>query len=155
MAVPCYLGRVLDASGAPVGTCFQVEPGLLVTAWHVLVDLDAGDVGGVVLVDGLPPGDAAAVPAEVVRVDPVHDLAVLRRSVPLPASVVGLVRADDVPPKTAVMVTGGFKGRSRELTRMCGDVLRGKAEVFEQISRRRRFAVSVEADHRAARVIGQ
>ena len=39
--VPGYLGRVLDDDGAPVGTCFQVTPGVLVTAWHVLDDIGA------------------------------------------------------------------------------------------------------------------
>jgi hypothetical protein len=39
--VPGYLGRVLDADGAPVGTCFQVAPGVLVTAWHVLSAIGA------------------------------------------------------------------------------------------------------------------
>ena len=39
--VPGYLGRVLDGDGAPVGTCFQVAPGVLVTAWHVLDDIGA------------------------------------------------------------------------------------------------------------------
>ena len=40
--VPGYLGRVLDGDGAPVGTCFQVAPGVLVTAWHVLDEIGAG-----------------------------------------------------------------------------------------------------------------
>ena len=39
--VPGYLGRVLDGAGDPVGTCFQVAPGVLVTAWHVLEDIGA------------------------------------------------------------------------------------------------------------------
>jgi len=42
--VPGFLGRVLDGSAQPVGTCFQVVPDVLVTAWHVLDDLGAGDV---------------------------------------------------------------------------------------------------------------
>lgn len=51
--VPGYLGRVLDADGTAVGTCFQVAAGVLVTAWHVLNDLDAGDPGATVSVDAL------------------------------------------------------------------------------------------------------
>ena len=43
--VPGYLGRVLDAATAPVGTCFQVAPGVLVTAWHVLDDIGAASRG--------------------------------------------------------------------------------------------------------------
>lgn len=104
--VPGYLGRVLDGVGEPAGTCFQVEPGLLVTAWHVLVEVGAGDVGAVVGVDGLPAAGAPAVPAEVLRVDPVHDLAVLRREAPLPASVVGLSASDEVRLTTPTVVTG-------------------------------------------------
>jgi len=30
--VPGYLGRVLNSAGTPAGTCFQVAPGVLVTA---------------------------------------------------------------------------------------------------------------------------
>src|SRR4051812_50135088 len=58
-----YLGRVLDSAGAPAGICFQVEPGLLVTAWHVLVEIGADEVGAMVGVDGLPAAGAPAVPA--------------------------------------------------------------------------------------------
>jgi hypothetical protein len=54
--VPGFLGRVLDGSAQPVGTCFQVTPGVLVTAWHVLDDLGAGDVDAVVEVDPLQVG---------------------------------------------------------------------------------------------------
>jgi tetratricopeptide (TPR) repeat protein len=104
--VPGYLGRVLDGAAAPAGTCFQVEPGLLVTAWHVLVEVGAGGVGAVVDVDGLPAAGAPAVPAVVLRVDPVHDLAVLRREVPLPRSVVGLSASDEVRLGTSTVVTG-------------------------------------------------
>ncbi|MGH4026586.1 MAG: CHAT domain-containing protein, partial [Pseudonocardiaceae bacterium] len=103
--IPRYLGRVLDADGAPVGTCFQVAPGVLVTAWHVLNDLDAGDAGATVGVDSLD-GAAGCVPAEVVRVDPVHDLAVLRRAEPLGASVPGISVTDVVELRTEVVVTG-------------------------------------------------
>ena len=104
--VPAYLGRVLDAAGAPVGTCFQVEPGLLATAWHVLVDVGGGDVGAVVSVDGLAPGGPGPGPAVVLRVDPVHDLAVLRRESPLPESVGELVATDGVGLRVEVVVTG-------------------------------------------------
>lgn len=52
-----HLGN--EASDLAATTCFQVIPGVLVTAWHVLDDLGAGDV------------------------DPVHDLAVLSATEPL------------------------------------------------------------------------
>jgi len=54
--VPGYLGRVLEGDGSPVGTCFQVAPGVLVTAWHVLDDIGAGDEGARVAVDPLAGG---------------------------------------------------------------------------------------------------
>ncbi|HZN18199.1 MAG TPA: tetratricopeptide repeat protein [Micromonosporaceae bacterium] len=103
--IPPYLGRLLAPDGEPVGTCFQVAPGVLVTAWHVLDDLGAGSRDSVVTVDsldgGLPPAEA-----QVVRVDPLHDLAVLRRSEPLGACIAGLAATDTVPVLTPVMVTG-------------------------------------------------
>jgi hypothetical protein len=73
--VPGYLGRVLDGDGAAAGTCFQVAPGVLVTAWHVLDDVGAGGDGDRVQVD--PLGGGAAFGALVMRTDPLRDLAVL------------------------------------------------------------------------------
>jgi hypothetical protein len=67
---------------------------LLVTVWHVLVDVDAGEVGGAVRVEGPPAGGERPAAAEVLRVDPVHDLAVLRRAAPLAASDLGLAVSD-------------------------------------------------------------
>ena len=55
--VPGYLGRVLDGSGGPVGTCFQVAPGVLVTAWHVLDDVNSATEGKQVQIDPLAGGD--------------------------------------------------------------------------------------------------
>jgi hypothetical protein len=62
--VPGYLGRVLDADGAAVGTRFQVTPGVLITAWHVLSDLNVGDEGATVAVDALD-GASMSAPADV------------------------------------------------------------------------------------------
>ena len=73
--MPGYLGRVLDGDGAPVGTCFQVAPGVLVTAWHVLDDIGAAADDARVRVDPLAGGEAFE--AAVVRMDPLRDLAVL------------------------------------------------------------------------------
>lgn len=75
MSVAAFLGRVLSADGRPVGTCFHVASGVVVTSWHVLAAAAAGEVGRVVTVDPLTGGDA--VEATVTRIDPVHDLAVL------------------------------------------------------------------------------
>lgn len=98
-----YLGRVLDGDGDPVGTCFQVAPGVLVTAWHVLEEIGA-EPGAGVRVDPLDGGEAFV--ARVRRGDPVNDLAVLVSESPL-AGVAGvLARTDRVALRSAVSVTG-------------------------------------------------
>jgi len=102
--VPGFLGRVLDGSAQPVGTCFQVIPGVLVTAWHVLDDLRAGDVDAMVRVDPLQGGEPRQ--ARVHRIDPVHDLAVLSATEPLVECAAGLAVTDDVELDTRVSITG-------------------------------------------------
>ncbi|MGH3821473.1 MAG: CHAT domain-containing protein [Pseudonocardiaceae bacterium] len=102
--VPGFLGRVLDGSAQPVGTCFQVVSGVLVTAWHVLEDLGVGDVDAVVSIDPLQGGESRQ--AQVRRVDPVHDLAVLSVSEPLPACMTGLTTTDEVELDTPISITG-------------------------------------------------
>ncbi|MEV4515456.1 trypsin-like peptidase domain-containing protein [Dactylosporangium sp. NPDC049525] len=99
-----HLGRIVDAGGASVGTCFQVGSGVLVTAWHVLCDLDAETLGATVGVGRLTGG--LTVPATVVRVDPINDLAVLRCELPLAASVDGLRETGSVGTGTDVVVSG-------------------------------------------------
>ncbi|MBT2414208.1 trypsin-like peptidase domain-containing protein [Streptomyces sp. ISL-12] len=103
--VPGSLGRVLGPGGDPAGTCFQVTPGLLVTARHVLEGLGRGAAGQEVAVDALD-GSAGPAPATVAAVDAVGDLAVLRRAEPLAESVPGWVPTDSVPPGTKVVVSG-------------------------------------------------
>ena len=102
--VPGYLGRVLHAGGEPVGTCFQLAPGLLATAWHVLDGVRAGELGDVVRVDPLAGGDARD--ATVVAIDPLADLAVLNTDLPLDASIAQLRATDGVPLGRPVVVTG-------------------------------------------------
>ena len=84
--IPGYLGRVLWSPGNPVGTCFQVKPGILVTAWHVLVECKAAQEGQSVLVDSLTPGVMDPTPARVERIDPDYDLAILRLAIPMNVS---------------------------------------------------------------------
>ncbi|MEU7798845.1 tetratricopeptide repeat protein, partial [Micromonospora arborensis] len=104
--VPQYLGRILGPGGAAAGTCFQVAPtGVLVTAWHVLEDLGAGDEGCVVQIDALD-GGLSPLDARVVKVDPLHDLAVLIRPEPLAATVGSMVMADSIDALTSVVVAG-------------------------------------------------
>ena len=103
--VPGYLGRVLDDDDQPVGTCFQVAAGVLVSAWHVLDELGAAELGAEVRVDPLAGGDAFG--AAVQRLDPVHDLAVLAcADGDLPVTAGPLTATDQVALRTAVTVTG-------------------------------------------------
>ena len=102
--VPGYLGRVLDGDGAPVGTCFQVAPGVLVTAWHVLDDIGAAADDARVRVDPLAGGEAFD--AAVARMDPLRDLAVLTSAAGLPAVAGPLTATDQVPLRVKVTVTG-------------------------------------------------
>ncbi|MFC0027997.1 tetratricopeptide repeat protein [Micromonospora chaiyaphumensis] len=99
-----FLGWVAADGAAPVGTCFQVEPGVLVTAHHVLVDIGAAAVGCVVRVG--PVGGGAGWNATVQRVDEVHDLAVLRAEQPLSGSVSQVVVSDGVRDNEAVTTAG-------------------------------------------------
>ncbi|WP_280471550.1 trypsin-like peptidase domain-containing protein [Nocardia cyriacigeorgica] len=103
--IPGYLGRILDTAQNAVGTCFQVAPGVLVTAWHVLDDLGNGEVGAFVAVDRLAGADDAF-EARVVATDPAHDIAVLCSEGRLPACAAGWSAADQVKLNEAVVVTG-------------------------------------------------
>ena len=102
--VPGYLGRVLDGDGAPVGTCFQVAPGVLVTAWHVLDDIGAAAENARVRIDPLAGGEAFG--AAVARMDPLRDLAVLTSALGLPAVAGPLAATDQIPLRVKVTVTG-------------------------------------------------
>ena len=102
--VPGYLGRMLRDDGAPVGTCFQVSPGVLVTAWHVLDAIGAASDDARVRVDPLAGGEVFG--AIVARFDPVRDLAVLAADAPLPATARELTATDKVTLRTQVRVTG-------------------------------------------------
>lgn len=102
--VPAYLGRVLDAGGEAVGTCFQIAPGIVATVWHVLEDIGAGVVGAEVGIDPLAGG--AQIGGVVAAIDPPSDLAVVRLAAPLPAAVGGLAATDDVVPNEAVVIAG-------------------------------------------------
>jgi Trypsin-like peptidase domain len=103
--VPEYPGRVLDGDGEPVGTCFQVAPGVLVTAWHVLDDIGAAEADAAVQVDPLAGGEAFG--AAVQRLDLVHDLAVLTcAGGGLAVAAEPLTATDQLPLRVEVRVTG-------------------------------------------------
>lgn len=103
--VPGFLGRVLADHDDPVGTCFHVAPGVVVTACHVLAEIDAARVDARVLLDPLAGG--AAFWATVARLDALHDLAVLSAEEPGFAEVCGpLAATDGVALREPVRVTG-------------------------------------------------
>lgn len=103
--IPGFLGRLVGTAGEVAGTCFQVAPCVVVTAWHVLEQLGCGEVGAWVGADALG-GTAPVAGAQVLATDPTRDLAVLRRVEPLPGTAAGLEATDTVELLTPVVVTG-------------------------------------------------
>ena len=102
--LPGYLGRILHPSAdISAGTCFQLAPGVLATAFHVLQPY--GPTPGAVVrfapLAGGPPSTAT-----VERVDQRHDLAVLRTDRPLPACVRRVVPTETELPGLEVIVEG-------------------------------------------------
>jgi hypothetical protein len=98
-----FLGRILGAADGPVGTCFQVAPGVMVTAAHVLEDLGAAAPGAEVRVDPLEGGDSFN--AHVIAVQPRNDLAVLRASRDLTTTIPCLAATGTVPTGAEVTLT--------------------------------------------------
>jgi CHAT domain/Trypsin-like peptidase domain len=112
-----FLGRVLAGGGDPVGTCFQVLAGVVVTARHVVQEAtgalpvvwqeqDPDVVGSVVQVEGLRLGSPAPTWARVVTLDVLNDLAVLAPVDPWPAALPRVVASDGVTRTEPVGVTG-------------------------------------------------
>ncbi len=102
--VPGYLGRVLDAHEKPAGTCFQVAPRILMTAWHVLEAVGSTGIGASVQVD--PLGGGAAITARVERADQPHDLAALVSARSLSPECARLAQSDQVASHARTVVTG-------------------------------------------------
>jgi tetratricopeptide (TPR) repeat protein len=106
-----YLGRILDYSNAPVGICFQVAPGLLVTAWHVL-DL-AGVTANDTRVRVEPLIGKGSFDATVLRVDPLRDLGLLKIGKRLRTVAQPLIRTDPIHSRTKITVMGCAVSDSR------------------------------------------
>lgn len=104
VAAPGYLGRVLQ-DGAPVGTCFQAAAGVLVTAWHILRDMNAARIDAEVWVEQMRPG-ASAQRARVVRLARETDAAVLSIERPFTQSVTGFALSDVVSHGAELRVQG-------------------------------------------------
>jgi KAP family P-loop domain/Trypsin-like peptidase domain/NB-ARC domain len=105
VAIPSYLGRVLDQSGEPVGTCFQIAAGIVATARH-LVEGAAQTVGEEVKVDSLAKGLLEPTVATVISEDIPHDLALLRLSAPFPSQIPNFDASDRQSLDTPVVITG-------------------------------------------------
>jgi tetratricopeptide (TPR) repeat protein len=102
--VPGYLGRLLR-DVEPVGTCFQVAPGVFMTALHVVEQVGANRVGDTVAVDALA-GGIEPFTATVAGIHLSHDLAILTSPQALSASVSGWSTSDSLPLDTPVAVSG-------------------------------------------------
>ncbi|MEU0698172.1 serine protease [Streptomyces niveus] len=105
-SVPLYMGRILSPSGVPQGTCFQLAPGYLVTAWHVVqATLALGD-DEVLRVDRLSHPGAERITARVAAEDRRADLALLKAEASFPASARLLRGARTVKQSEPVTVVG-------------------------------------------------
>ena len=78
--------------------------GVVVTAWHVVRDVQAPAVGDRLSVDPIAGGDP--IEGQVLAIDADRDLAVVRLDSGLPGTVVGLVSAENVHSHTPVTITG-------------------------------------------------
>jgi len=103
-AVSSFLGRILDSGRQSVGTCFQVNDGTLVTAYHVLASVGADRQGASVQFESMDHTDSGY--ATVERVDPEHDLAVLHAEKFLKASIPHLAPSDAQKPGISFHMVG-------------------------------------------------
>lgn len=104
------MGRVLSPAGVPQGSCFQIAPGYLVTAWHVLqmtmaLSEDDGDEGAV-SVDHLSTPGSVMISATRVAADKKADLALLKIKDPFPGSVRLVRSSDGVAPGEELIIVG-------------------------------------------------
>lgn len=102
--IPSYLGQIVHL-GRPVGTCFQVHPGVLVTAFHVLNEISCGVADSLLQTQPLG-GDRNTVATRVLAVDEPHDLALLQREQPFADSISAIIPASSVTLRSEGFVTG-------------------------------------------------
>jgi tetratricopeptide (TPR) repeat protein len=103
--VPAYLAGVMHGT-VPVGTCFQLRPGILVTAYHVIksIDAESGAANGAVSVMALDGSTTCT--AEVAGTFPESDIAILTCQTSLKESIRCLIRSDEVDPNTPIIISG-------------------------------------------------
>ena len=99
-----FHGRVLGRDSAPVGTCFHLGNGYLVTAFHVIDGIGSGEPGREVRIDLMD--GSATVDATVDEVDQTNDLALLHTETHPAGAVVMLALSDDQTPDTSVHTRG-------------------------------------------------
>jgi hypothetical protein len=98
-----YQATILTDQSQPVGTCFQIAPGILVTAYHVVTVATSGEGSQVYF---RPLSGGAVGTADFVRGDERLDLAVLHTGTPLPQSASHLAYSDIQAPDTSFNLIG-------------------------------------------------
>jgi hypothetical protein len=102
-----FLGIILNESGTPIGTCFQIANGVLVTAYHVIEEAGAAECGHDLLFEPINGGESHS--ATIKRIDARNDIAVLTTDHPLQLSVSHLAYSEVQPPDTSLHMVGyGF-----------------------------------------------
>ncbi|MEV0569150.1 NaeI family type II restriction endonuclease [Dactylosporangium sp. NPDC050588] len=114
--IPGYLGRVHDRAGNIVGTCFQARPGVLVTALHIVSDLQPDIVVTALNHHSQP------IPAQIAVVDERTDLAVMRCTQAFDASVAGFAATDPIPAGTRVIIDRALLGTEPHTSSYTDDV---------------------------------
>ncbi|MGK5678531.1 trypsin-like serine peptidase [Actinoplanes sp. URMC 104] len=104
---PPFIGRVVSIDGESHGTCFQVAPGVFITAYHVTEQARLANPDGEVFIVPLERSDGAfPQAASVERVAPEDDLAVLASDLTLDETVPLVAMSADQLPGTNVHFVG-------------------------------------------------
>lgn len=107
VAFPQFLGRIIDSDGEPIGTCFQVLPGFLVSARHVVAEAGGGQIPPTIEFTEMSANwQASGRVARVEREDQVNDLVLLRTDQPLTGSISHLALSDLQAQNTPVWLGG-------------------------------------------------
>jgi Trypsin-like peptidase domain len=99
-----FLGIILNSSRTPIGTCFQIASGVLVTAYHVIEEAGAAEYDHDLLFEPIDGGEAHS--ATIKRIDDRNDIAVLTTNHPLRLSVSHLAYSEVQIPDTPLHMVG-------------------------------------------------